>query len=188
MASSGSTGAGAAAFRNVMSRFPTGITVVTGMRDGTPIGMAANSFTSVSLDPPLVLFCAAHTSSTWPEIEETGAFAVNVLPEGSTELAQRFAQKGADRFAGVAYRNGSTGSPIMERALASIDCRIEEAHEAGDHVIVIGAVIDVQQRCTGDPLIFYRGGYWRLLRPGASAGPTARSHLKGVDQCKDRPA
>lgn len=186
MASSKNTGA--AVFRTVMSCFPTGITVITGMRNGVPVGMSANSFTSASLDPPLVLFCAAHTSATWPEIEETGAFAVNVLPEGSMELAQRFAEKGADRFAGVPYRPGATGSPIMQDALASIDCRIGEVHEAGDHIIVVGSVVDVQQRCTGDPLIFYRGDYWRLLSSGRQQAGSPDATPRGVDPCRNGPA
>ncbi|MGH3501043.1 MAG: flavin reductase family protein [Nocardioidaceae bacterium] len=147
-----------------MSCFPTGVAVVTGMREGVPVGMAANSFTSVSLDPLLVLFCAAHTSSTWPQIKETQAFAVNILPEQAVELARRFAEKDADRFAGVNYRRGVTDSPIMVDAAAFLECRIERIHEAGDHVIVVGSVLDLGEQSADEPLVFHRSEYRELRR------------------------
>lgn len=149
-------------FRRVMSRFPTGVTVVTGMRDGVPVGMSANSFASVSLDPPLVLFCAAHASTTWPHIAATGAFAVNILPERAAWLARRFARKNTDRFADVPYRTGVTGSPIMTDALAFLECELAQCHDAGDHVIVVGSVLDLGEQSAEQPLVFYANAYLGL--------------------------
>jgi 3-hydroxy-9,10-secoandrosta-1,3,5(10)-triene-9,17-dione monooxygenase reductase component len=98
-------------FRRVLGQVPTGVALITATTPTGPAGMAVNSFTSVSLDPPLVSFCAALTSSTWPRIQAAGAFSVNVLGEHHAEVSRRFAQKGADRFAGLGHRSGATGRP-----------------------------------------------------------------------------
>src|SRR5436305_8494819 len=99
-------------FRDVFGHFATGVTIITAMDGDEPVGMAANSFTSVSLEPPLVLFCAAKSSSTWPRIETSGNWAANILDDDGEEICRLFAQKGADRFARIAYTQGRTGSPI----------------------------------------------------------------------------
>jgi 3-hydroxy-9,10-secoandrosta-1,3,5(10)-triene-9,17-dione monooxygenase reductase component len=148
-----------ARFRTVLGHFATGVTIVTG---GGPAGVAANSFTSVSLDPPLVLVCMAHASRTWPRIRETGAFAVNFLGEGQEEMGRRFGALGTDRFSGVGWDAGVTGSPVLQESLAFVDCRIEAEYEAGDHVIVVGRVVDLGVVQEGRPLIFWRGGYGGL--------------------------
>lgn len=149
-----------AGFRTVCGYFTTGVTVVTAAGPDGPLGMAVNSFASVSLDPPLVLFCASRTSGTLPGIETSGSFAVNVLASGQEALARGFAGKGGDRFAGVAYRSGVTGSPVLTGALAYLECRIEAEHDGGDHLIVVGRVVDLDVLDEGgDPLVFYRGGY-----------------------------
>lgn len=153
---------GQARMREVMGHWLTGVTVVTAMDGGQPVGLAANSFTSVSLDPPLVLFCAGTSSSTWPRIEASARFAVNVLADDQEEISRVFAAKGADRFEGVGYREGATGSPILDDALAYLDCTIEATHEAGDHVLVIGRVVDLAVQRDRAPLAFYRGGYGNL--------------------------
>lgn len=152
----------AAHYRMVLGHFATGVTIITAFDGGEPVGMAANSFTSVSLDPPLVLFCAAHSSSTWPRIRSAGAFCVNILTEDQEELSRLFATKGADRFNGVGWRPGPSGSPIIADVLAWIDCRIEAEHDAGDHVIVVGRVLAMDAARAGKPLVFYRGGYGRF--------------------------
>jgi flavin reductase (DIM6/NTAB) family NADH-FMN oxidoreductase RutF len=149
-------------FRDVFGHFATGVTIITAMDDDEPVGMAANSFTSLSLDPPLVLFCVAHSSSTWPRIESAGMFAVNILGEGHEELCRLFAQKGADRFSATPWRQGVSGAPVLEEAIAYIDCRFEAEHPGGDHKIIVGRVLDVDVREDARPLLFYRGGYGRI--------------------------
>ena len=146
-------------FRTVLGHFATGVTVVTGGGEEGPSGVAANSFTSVSLDPPLVLVCMAHSSRTWPLIRETGAFAVNFLGDDQEEVGRRFGARGTERFSGMAWDAGTTGSPVLQESLAFVDCRIEAEYEAGDHVIVVGRVVDLGVVREGRPLIFWRGGY-----------------------------
>ncbi len=150
-------------FRSVLGHFATGVTVVTALDGGEPVGVAANSFTSVSLDPPLVLFCVSHTSSTWPRIERAGKFAVNMLGEHQEEVSRVFAQRGADRFGAVAWHVGVAGSPVLDDAIAYVDCTIEAQHRAGDHEIVVGRVVDLGMIEGSRPLLFYRGRYARLL-------------------------
>lgn len=151
-----------ATMRTVLGHFATGVTVITAMAEGEPVGIAANSFTSVSLDPPLVLFCAGKSSSTWPLIQKSGAFAVNVLGEHQEDISRLFASKDADRFAGVGFHTGATGSPVLTGALSFLDCRIHAEHDAGDHVIVVGRVVDLGLLEESPPLVFFRGGYNRL--------------------------
>jgi 3-hydroxy-9,10-secoandrosta-1,3,5(10)-triene-9,17-dione monooxygenase reductase component len=151
----------AATYRTVLGHFATGVVIITAIDGNEPVGMAANSFTSVSLDPPLVLFCAAKASSTWPRIETSGKWAANILDEDGEEVCRLFAQKGADRFARIAYTPGRTGSPILEDALAFVDCETIEKYDAGDHLIVVGRVIELGYQHEGKPLLFYRGGYGR---------------------------
>jgi 3-hydroxy-9,10-secoandrosta-1,3,5(10)-triene-9,17-dione monooxygenase reductase component len=148
-----------ATYRTVLGHFATGVTIVTALAGDEPVGMACNSFTSVSIDPPLVLFCAAKSSSTWPRIQSAGHFAVNVLAEDGEAVCRVFATKGADRFGAVTHHRGATGAPILADALAYIDCEKEAEHDAGDHVIVVGRVIDLGYATEGKPLLFYRGGY-----------------------------
>lgn len=155
-------GVDSARFRTVLGHFATGVTVVTGHGPDGAAGLAANSFTSVSLDPPLVLVCMALTSSTWPAIRDSGHFAVNILGEEQEETCRRFSAKGSDRFEGVGWAPGKTGSPVLDDAIAFVDCVIEAEHEAGDHMIVVGRVVDLGQPAEGGPLLFWRGGYARL--------------------------
>jgi 3-hydroxy-9,10-secoandrosta-1,3,5(10)-triene-9,17-dione monooxygenase reductase component len=152
----------AASFRAVLGHFATGITVITAIDDGEPVGIAANSFTSVSLEPPLVLFCAAQTSTTWPRIRNAGHFTVNVLDEHQEHISRLFAQKGADRFGQIPWRQGKAG-PILHDVHAYLDCTIEAEHEAGDHVIVVGRVHELGLTADAGPLLFYQGRYGRLL-------------------------
>jgi 3-hydroxy-9,10-secoandrosta-1,3,5(10)-triene-9,17-dione monooxygenase reductase component len=151
-----------ASYRTVLGHFATGIALVTAIDDGEPVGMACNSFTSVSLDPPLVLFCAAKSSTTWPRIQRAGKWAANFLGEDDEELCRLFATRDTDRFAGVAYHKAATGAPVLEHAIAFVDCETEAEHDAGDHVIVVGRVIELGYTTEGRPLVFYRGGYGRF--------------------------
>ena len=151
-----------ARFRSVLGHFATGVTIITALDDDEPVGMAANSFTSLSLDPPLILFCVAHTSSTWPRIERAGTFAVNILGEEHEELSNLFARKGADRFGQTPWRIGVSGAPVLEEAIAYLDCRFEAEYPGGDHKIIVGRVLDLDVREGSRPLLFYKGGYERM--------------------------
>ena len=151
----------ASTYRTVLGHFATGVVIVTAMNDDEPVGMACNSFTSVSLEPPMVLFCAAKSSSTWPRIQAAGKWAANILDDDGEEICRLFAQKGADRFARIAYTPGRTGAPILEDALAYVDCETIAEHDAGDHLVVVGKVIELGYQPEGKPLLFYRGGYGR---------------------------
>jgi 3-hydroxy-9,10-secoandrosta-1,3,5(10)-triene-9,17-dione monooxygenase reductase component len=151
-----------ATFRTVLGHFATGLTVVTALDGDEPVGMACNSFTSVSLDPPLVLFCAAKASTTWPRIQPARTWAANILNEDGEAICRLFAQQGADRFASLAYTRGRTGAPILRGALAFVDCETVDEHDAGDHVIVVGRVLELGYASEGKPLLFYRGGYGRF--------------------------
>lgn len=150
-------------FRRVLGNYPTGVTVVAALEDDHPVGLAIGSFFSVSLDPPLVGFCVARTSSTWPRIELAGRFGISVLAEDQHETSGRFASKVEDKFEGETWKPAPiTGSPIIEGALAHIDCSLHSVLEGGDHVIVLGRVLsmDVHREDVG-PLLFFRGGYGR---------------------------
>lgn len=153
---------GEARFRSVLGHFATGVTVVSALDGGQPVGLSVNSFTSVSLEPPLIAFCVAKTSSTWPRIRDHGVFTVNVLAEHQEDLSRVFATRRADKFAEVKWWAGPSGSPVIEGVLAWIDCRIEAEHDAGDHRLVVARVSDLDVADEGRPLIFYRGGYGRF--------------------------
>jgi 3-hydroxy-9,10-secoandrosta-1,3,5(10)-triene-9,17-dione monooxygenase reductase component len=145
--------------RTVGGHFATGITIVTASHDGEPVGMACNSFSTVSLEPALVLFCAAKSSSTWPRIQAAGKWAVNILGEDDEEVSRLFAEKGADRFAHMTFRPGASGAPLLDRSLAFFDCVTDAEYDAGDHVVVVGRVLELGYQSEGKPLLFYRGGY-----------------------------
>lgn len=152
----------AAVFRQVLGHFPTGVTIVTATNDRKPVGLAVGSFTSLSLEPPLVAFCPANTSSSWPLIQQAGKFCVNILASDQEGMCRHFASKSDDKFAGIGYRQSPLGSPILDGVLAWIDCMIDEVHPGGDHVIVVGRVHDLQVSHEGGPLVFFRGGYGRF--------------------------
>jgi flavin reductase (DIM6/NTAB) family NADH-FMN oxidoreductase RutF len=149
-------------FRKALGQFATGVTIITAMCDGEPAGLAANSFTSVSLDPPLVLFAVARTSSTWPKIESARKFAVNILGEHQEELCRLFATKDADRFGQAQWHIGVGGSPVLHDTLAYLDCEFWAEYDGGDHVIVVGRVLDLGITHDAGPLLFFRGQYGRL--------------------------
>lgn len=148
-------------FRRVMGHFATGVAVVTGRNDdGADLGFTANAVVSVSLNPRLVLVCVDHDSASLPALQRHGAFALSFLGASQEELARRFAGgTRADRFTGVPTRVEETGAPILDDALAWLDCRVWKEVEAGDHMLLIGQV----KRCGGgqadEPLVFYRGAY-----------------------------
>ena len=151
-----------ARFRSVLGHYATGVTIVAGIDGGKPVGLSVNSFTSVSLDPPLIAFCAARASSTWPRLRRVGSFTVNVLAEHQEDLSRVFATRGADKFAHVGWRPAPSGAPLIDGALAWVDCTLDAEYEAGDHVLVVGRVSDLDVADEGRPLVFYRGGYGRF--------------------------
>ena len=138
------------------------MTVVTGTAGGQPVGLAVNSFPSVSLEPALVAFCVSKASRTWPQLRVTGGFCVNILSEDQEALSRAFAGRSPDRFQGFGWRPGPSGAPILAGGLAWIDCVVEAEHEAGDHLIVVGRVRELDVGHEGRPLVFYRGGYGRF--------------------------
>ena len=151
-------------FRAVLGRFASGITVVTTCdTNGTPHGMTVSAFSSLSLDPPLVLVCVANDATMGPVLASSSSFAVNVLNEAQESLSRRFAGKVDDRFAGVGYREGKLGDPLLDDVLACMQCRIVARHPAGDHLIVVGQV-EQADAYEGKPLLYYRGGYATLER------------------------
>jgi flavin reductase (DIM6/NTAB) family NADH-FMN oxidoreductase RutF/DNA-binding IclR family transcriptional regulator len=150
-------------FRQVLGQYPTGVCVVTAARDGeAPVGMAVGSFTSVSLDPPLVAFLPDRNSSTWPRIEACGRFCVNILGAEQEQLCRRFASRVPDKYGDIPYRLSASGSPILENIVAWIDCELHSVMEAGDHYIVLGRVRELQLESGGLPLLFFQGGYGRF--------------------------
>lgn len=152
-----------AEFRRVLGQFASGVTVITAEDDAGPTGFACQSFASLSLDPPLVTFMVARTSSTWPRIARAGVFCVNILGAGQAELCRAFAVSGADKFAGVSHRPApATGSPQLDGVPAWIDCRIHAVHTGGDHLIVVGRVEAMGAEGEGDPLLFHKGRFGRL--------------------------
>jgi 3-hydroxy-9,10-secoandrosta-1,3,5(10)-triene-9,17-dione monooxygenase reductase component len=144
--------------RAVLGHFPSGVTIVTGAVDGVPAGFTCQSFSSLSLDPPLVLILPGRNSSSWPKIEATGRFCVNVLAHDQQDLSTTFARSGTDKFAGVAWTPSALGSPILAGATAWIDCTLYDCHDGGDHIIVVGAVHDLAAE-EAPPLVFHRGAY-----------------------------
>ena len=149
------------ALRDAAGQFATGVTVVTTLdRSGTPVGLTANSFTSVSLEPPMVLFCLDKTSETLAAFESGGGFAVHVLGADQLELSIRFASRGIDRFEGLRWIPGIGGVPLLERALAVFECSTTHAYDGGDHVIFVGTVerlgpVDDARSALG----YFRSGY-----------------------------
>lgn len=147
-------------FRRVLGHYPTGVTVVTAIgEDGVPQGMVVGSFTSVSLDPPLVAFLPASNSGSWARLRPAGRFCVNILGAGHERLCRQFAARTGDKYEAVSWRPAPSGSPIIDGAVAWIDCETETVHQAGDHDIVIGRVLDLDTVDKGLPLLFFRGGY-----------------------------
>ncbi len=150
-------------FRQVLGHFATGITVITGEHDGERVGLAVASFFSLSLDPPLIGFCAGVQSSSWPKIRAAGRFCVNILGADQEDVCRAFAAKGDDKFAGLGYDVAPwSGAPRIHDVLAWIDCEIHEVLPGGDHDIVLGRVHDLGVADEGHPLLVFRGGYTEL--------------------------
>lgn len=160
-------------FRDVLGTFATGVVVVTA-DDGEPVGMTVQSFASLSLRPPLVLFCPARTSRSWPRIRRAGAFCANVLAADQALLAATMASSGDDRFRDVVWTPGTTGAPRLAGALAYVEATVQAVHDGGDHDVVVGRVRSVARgTTTAGPLLYHESGYARILAEQPSAVPAA---------------
>ncbi|MFF4306848.1 flavin reductase family protein [Streptomyces sp. NPDC001601] len=159
------------AFRDILGHFATGVVLITAQTPKGPVGLAVNSFTSVSLDPPLVALCAAHTSTTWPAIQASGGFAVTILGERQAELCHTFSARTADRFSGQDWALSHSGHPLADDGLAWLDCRISQVHAAGDHDLVIAEVTGGALRGQTGPLVFHAGRFTRLMPTAFSENP-----------------
>jgi flavin reductase (DIM6/NTAB) family NADH-FMN oxidoreductase RutF len=148
--------------RDIFGTFASGLTVITSSTAQGPAGFTCQSFASLSLEPALVTFSPARTSTTWPVLREAGAFTVNILPAGHQHLAVQFARSGADKFAGVGHSPSPLGNPVLDDALAWIDCELHAEYDGGDHTIVVAAVRHLDARQDAAPLLFFKGRFGEL--------------------------
>jgi 3-hydroxy-9,10-secoandrosta-1,3,5(10)-triene-9,17-dione monooxygenase reductase component len=155
------TGLDEARFREVLGHFATGITVVTALEEGEPVGFTCQSFAALSLDPPMVILAPARSSTSWPRIRQAGAFCVNILGERQEALCRTFAVSGGHKFDSVGWSPGVTGSPVLTGSLAVVECRLGDIFEGGDHELVTGHVVAMEVG-EGGPLLFYRSGFGRF--------------------------
>jgi flavin reductase (DIM6/NTAB) family NADH-FMN oxidoreductase RutF len=156
--------------RNALGTFATGVTIITTMSEGKPIGLTANSFTSVSLDPPLVLFCLDRRSFSYGHFERSSHFAVNVLASEQQQISRHFAKPSEDKWAEMQLDLCGVGCPAFKDALAVFECATHKIHDGGDHIIIVGRVLAFTYRSEGAPLLYYRGQYDQL---GAGAARAA---------------
>lgn len=162
------TAVGTRAFRDVLGHFASGVTVVTAATGVGPVGFTCQSFTSLSLDPPLVALAPGKSSTSWPRIAAAGAFCVNILQADQVDVGRTFAVSSAeqaDKFAGVPWSPAPSGAPVLDGVLAWVDCTLLAVHDAGDHELVLGRVTDLGVG-DGEPLLFYRGRFERLAAGG----------------------
>lgn len=148
--------------RRVFATFPTGVVAMAALVDGAPAGLAASSFVSVSLDPPLVSVCVAHTSTTWPVLRSAGRLGISVLGAHQEAAGRQLAARGVDRFAGLGWRSTDDGAVLLAEASAWLDCSVERQLPAGDHDIVLLRVHDLGADPRVPPLVFHGSAYRRL--------------------------
>ena len=155
-----------AEYRRVMGHYPTGVSVVTGMTEGAPVGMVVGTFSAVSLDPPLVSFMPAVTSGTYALLREAGSFCINVLAADQIELCRTMAAPRRDKFDGVRWTASPYGAPRLAGAVAYVECRPEQEVAAGDHWITLCRVHMMETGRDASPLVFCQGGYGEFTRAG----------------------
>jgi 3-hydroxy-9,10-secoandrosta-1,3,5(10)-triene-9,17-dione monooxygenase reductase component len=155
-------------FREALGHYASGITVITSLVDGEPVGFTCQSFYSVSMSPPLVSFSVKSTSGSYPKIRQAGRFAVNILSEEQVGISNQFAQRGTDKWRGIGRQDSPLGNPLITGSLHWLDCEIYAEHAAGDHLIVIGEVkaLDVQQVAATQPLLYFKGQYRNIAAHG----------------------
>lgn len=154
-----------------MADFASGVTVVTALDGGGPAGFVCQSFASVSLDPPLILFCAGRGSKSWPRIRRSGRFCVNVLGEHQQKLCERFGSTNGRKFEDVSWSLSAWGTPVLPDVLMRVHADVEQVHTEGDHDVVIGRVLGVERIAERQPMIFFRGGFGL----GSETGSTSSS-------------
>ncbi|MGM5068763.1 flavin reductase [Rhodococcus qingshengii] len=165
-------------FRQVMGQYPTGVVVISTTIPGEPVAaLTIGSFSSVSLNPPLVAFYPDQSSSSWPKIHAQGRFTINVLSADQEALCRQFARKGADKFAGVSWHPAPSGSPLIEGATAWLDCELHDVQEVGDHYLVIARVTAMDSAANRLPLLFFRGGYGKFMPASLAAGEAGLADL-----------
>ncbi|MFI7667662.1 flavin reductase family protein [Nocardia sp. NPDC049526] len=151
-------------FRNVLGHFPTSVVAITTLDDDQrPHGFIVGTFTSVSLDPPLVSFLVDTSSTTLQRIRETGRFCANALAGNQEHVSRRMASRGGDRFEGVTWQSSALGNPVLDGVVAWVDCTVAQIVEIGDHVLVVGQVHELRVESVRTPLLFFRGGYGDYL-------------------------
>lgn len=153
-------------FRTTLGHFASGITIITGIEDGQPVGMTCQSFFSQSIEPPLISFSVMETSTTYPRLRRAGRFCVNVLADTQQHISSQFGRSGGDKWAGIEWDTTAAGNPVLRGSLMWVDCSLENEFRAGDHTIVIGRVHEMSpmQAAAAEPLLFYRGAYRQLHR------------------------
>ena len=147
-----------ARFKEAMSHFASGVTIVTTEHDGTQYGMTVASFASLSLHPPLVMVCVAQKAKSHDAIHEAGLFGVSILEQSQADVSGRFASKADDKFAGITTRRGEHGMPLIDGAICTLECRVHSELSGGDHTIFVGEVLD-SSTSDGAPLVYYRSSY-----------------------------
>jgi flavin reductase (DIM6/NTAB) family NADH-FMN oxidoreductase RutF len=152
-------------FRRVLSHFASGVVVVTGVVNSRPAGLTCQSFTSLSLDPPMVLFCPSKASTSWPLLATAPYLCINILSQGQHWLSDAFARSGADKFAGVSWTPTPHDAPALDGAAAHIEARVAGHHDGGDHHIVTCLVESLSEAADADPLLYYRSRYHALHQP-----------------------
>jgi flavin reductase (DIM6/NTAB) family NADH-FMN oxidoreductase RutF len=158
--------------RDVMGRFPTGVAIVTALTNAGPVGMTVQSCCSLSLDPPLVLFCVASSSQSWSRIRNSQLLCVNFLSDDQEDLARQFARHSLNKYANVNWNpTHVTRSPALQSVVACLECRLEREYSGGDHVIVVCRVMGLYANPDSEPLIYYRGGFHGLRCPGGGECP-----------------
>jgi flavin reductase (DIM6/NTAB) family NADH-FMN oxidoreductase RutF len=166
------TGFDSRTFRHVLGHFATGVAVITAAGPNGPAAMLVSSFTSVSLEPPLVAFLPDKSSTSWPAIRASGSFCVNILSAGQEDLCPQFARKGGNKFEGVQWEPGPSGAPVLDGVMAWIDCELTQTFESGDHYIAIGRVLQLEAAdLRVAPLVFFQGGFQQLDVPVAADAP-----------------
>lgn len=155
-------------FRKALGCFATGVTVVTAKNPETNVmaGVTVSAFSSLSLEPPLVLFCLSNKNSNLETFRTSGTFGINILAETQRDLSIRFASRSDDKWAGVAFETWNSGIPMLSGCIANLECRLVETHDGGDHLIVIGEVVHLKAQEGGSPLIYFRGSYMDPCKVG----------------------
>ncbi|MGV9862675.1 flavin reductase family protein [Rhodococcus koreensis] len=145
--------------RRALGQFASGVTVVTGLDAEGPVGFTCQSFASVSLEPPLILFCADHRGRAWPRIRRSGRFTINVLHEDQTDLCARFGSSRGAKFDGLVWEPSRWSTPSLPGVLVRVHADVQSVHTAGDHDVVIGRVGELESVCEERPMVFFRGGF-----------------------------